>query len=761
LASEQAESWRAMETQTLETEISSAQASFDQRVSRLAQYRPFDDGGLGQRACLRDLTIVAAMENGGHFDSLADCREGFDVLWEYEVEIDEIRFVVDALVEEGEAVRKGGGFGLAASSMARLRKISQESLEIEAKAFDGWRTRLKEQWPKLSSEDFDLLCHDFPAWLGQVVARHGSEAALLVYTDNPRAHVLFDRIDAMGLDFLPTREGLVAEIRERAFQMFVREAGAEQRTYLARRLNIGFYLTVLTLDPTGGELIRKKVNGHRVYLDTNFLYAVLGMAKASEVYSAARLLELTQGMGFELAVTSWTVRELLTSMAKSRKDLERSALPRRELANLMLKGAGEKGFERAFWMHYRDKGTKPKDFFDRVSHIDALLKEHAIQKVNTSCGAIDSQQEAIGQQVVLYDRSMSSQDKEDLVVEHDVKHRLLIEQLRGDGNLSFTNARYWFLTQHARLMRYGSVDLQGEVVRLPFCVTTSAWAQAIRFLTPRTEDVDQMIVDLFSSPYVGYGTPVNPTVVDAVVSRIDEFADADIELGAEVLADNALVSKIGLAKTAEEASEQVKRALDVKGQDLRDQAESGAQRELEAARQLQDADELAAVAIANAERADNARKETERRLREAHAAHRETERALNERLESERQEWESHLEKALLATESEKSQRQNIKQRVNALEEKERLRAKRLRFLVSAVIVMATGIAAVLVVAIGIVGGAWPITGVVVASVALVWFALILSRGRERARAAILTSCCIVGGVMALYAAVAAVLGHG
>src|ERR1039458_3148907 len=114
----------------------------------------------------------------------------------------------------------------------------------------------------------------------------------------------------------------------------------------------------------------------------------------------------------------------------------------------MLKGTGEKGFERAFWTHYRDKGTKPKDFFDRVSHVDALLKEHMIHKVDTSCDVIDAQQVAIGHQVVLYDRSMSSQDKEDVVVEHDVRHRLLIERLRGDGDLRFTTARYWCITHN-------------------------------------------------------------------------------------------------------------------------------------------------------------------------------------------------------------------------------------------------------------------------------------------------------------------------
>jgi hypothetical protein len=426
----------------------------------------------------------------------------------------------------------------------------------------------------------------------------------------------------------------------------------------------------------------------------------------------------------------------------------------------MLKGTGEKGFERAFWTHYRDKGTKPKDFFDRVSHVDALLKEHMIHKVDTSCDVIDAQQVAIGHQVVLYDRSMSSQDKEDVVVEHDVRHRLLIERLRGDGDLRFTTARYWFLTQHARLMRYGSVDLQGDVVRLPFCVTASAWAQAIRFLTPRTQDVGQMIVDLFSSPYVGYGAPVNPAAVDAVVSRIDEFAEADAELGAEVLADSALVNDIGLSKTADDASERVKLALDKKAQELREQTEASAHREQEAVRQRQEAETLAASAAADAESASHARAETERVLREEQDAHRETERTLQERLKSEDEASDARLEEAVTATEDERKLRQDVERRVDEFE-KEQGRTKLMIRLLSASMIVATGATAVLVVAIGTVGGVWPITGVAVLSAAIVWLALTLTLGRDQAKAAILASCGIVAGVMAVYAAVSAVLGQG
>jgi hypothetical protein len=55
---------------------------------------------------------------GQGFDSLAGCATGITPLRGLEVEIDELRDVVDHLVEDGRAVRKGATATLAAEVLA-------------------------------------------------------------------------------------------------------------------------------------------------------------------------------------------------------------------------------------------------------------------------------------------------------------------------------------------------------------------------------------------------------------------------------------------------------------------------------------------------------------------------------------------------------------------------------------------------------------------------------------------------------------------
>src|SRR4051794_15719705 len=50
-------------------------------VRRLAQYRPFERGGLDLRAVLEDLVLVVATINDGTVESVLGCREDFLDLW--------------------------------------------------------------------------------------------------------------------------------------------------------------------------------------------------------------------------------------------------------------------------------------------------------------------------------------------------------------------------------------------------------------------------------------------------------------------------------------------------------------------------------------------------------------------------------------------------------------------------------------------------------------------------------------------------------
>jgi predicted nucleic acid-binding protein len=607
--------------------------TFDERVSRLAQYRPFDHDGAGLHNALQGLIYSAAAIEGGEFKSFADCREALRVLWDLDFDIEEIKNVADALEEEDLCKRTRAGFVLSQAVLEDLEKTAEDARANEAQAFEDWETLVRSLGAPLGPEDFSNLRKDLDQWLGRIVSRHGVEAALLLYPEDERAWRLIAEIEDLGLHFLPQRSGALGEVREEALRGFIRSPSQAQRVYLANRLNAAFELTVLTLDPGAAHLVKQQFTGHRVYLDTNFLYALLGYSPAEESLAAHRLVALTKELGFELAVTPWTVDELRTSLRSSQHHLEGMRLPSQKYADLMIKAASEKGFDRAFWVAYRDSNISTQDFFDRAAHFEHDLEKLGIEVTKEGCERVDKKSELIQKYVVLLDHIRGPQWRETVVLEHDAKHRILIEQLRGDGHHEFSNGRYWFLTQDTRLPFFArSMPEAGETApNLSFCMLSSAWAQIMRAFTPRTSDWEKMVVDLLASPYVGWSRGLDSSSVAAVVGRIDQYEGDGVEFAWQVLADTAKMTQVSALKadgaTSEEVAEYIDGAFIEKATEAQERAGEAEAHAQDAAKQALEAQEAGRAERERAEQLQ-ADRDHERRRREETESDLERERCL-------------------------------------------------------------------------------------------------------------------------------------
>ena len=183
-------------------------------VRRLAQYRPFENGGLDLRAVLSDLLLAAAAINDGNFSSILDCRQGFIDLWGIEVEVDELRPVLDALIKQGRMVRSGKVYHLTADALAVLRRRAREFDEIEARAFREWELLVRRMRPSVSDEDIELIRADLRDWLHEIILRHGAEATLMLYPEEERAREFFDAVDAHGFEQLPPRDAELSATEE-------------------------------------------------------------------------------------------------------------------------------------------------------------------------------------------------------------------------------------------------------------------------------------------------------------------------------------------------------------------------------------------------------------------------------------------------------------------------------------------------------------------------------------------------------------------
>jgi len=146
-------------------------------VRRLAQYRPFERGGLDLCAVLHDLVLAVAALEGGELSSLFECRKAFADCWGLEVEIEELKPIVDALVESGQAERRGKSIRLSVDLIVTLEQRATEWQDTEAHALQDWELDVLRIQPDLSTEELEDLRSDLRDWLHQIIGRHGADAA--------------------------------------------------------------------------------------------------------------------------------------------------------------------------------------------------------------------------------------------------------------------------------------------------------------------------------------------------------------------------------------------------------------------------------------------------------------------------------------------------------------------------------------------------------------------------------------------------------
>jgi hypothetical protein len=202
----------------------------------------------------------------------------------------------------------------------------------------------------------------------------------------------------------------------------------------------------------------------------------------------------------------------------------------------------------------------------------------------------------VGEETAILVRALGDKWRHPDLITHDVKHRLLIKRLRGDGNRTFANAGYWFLTHDRVLPRYDSraekASVKGQP-RLPFCVSAGAWFQVVEAFRPKTSDFAQTLADVIASPYIHPRTSITKESAQAVVARVALYEGGSPELAARVFMNSAAMSEIERKKEPEEQAAAIDDAIVAAAKTVQEEARLARE---EAVRESERAAALAAQA---------------------------------------------------------------------------------------------------------------------------------------------------------------------
>jgi hypothetical protein len=516
---------------------------FRRSVTRLAPYLVFSiaephRGESNSESVRREFVLAAAHENGGSLDSCTHCCGVCKDKWGITLAPQEVSAAVQQLVTEGKVTTAGvTRIALTESCSQELAERIRSANEVEALALGEWESKLKQSAPSLGRDQIAELREDLITWIQQIIVERGVEAAVVLYPEQEHYKLRLDEIKALGFSTLPQRDAHVTLMRPEVLQGFLEGMTTIQRRYFDNLMTTAYLMSVFTLEPAALDEVRKLTKGQRLYIDTNVVYALVKLHGRTAYERTVHMLNQSRKVGYEICVTPWTVMEMQRSVEAARHKLGRKESLHATSARTANGGAseGHEVFLEAFRRMQRDAGRITlKDFFALYEQVEELLAAEEVMVVADGCQEIDEDESRIDKQIELLKQARHGDDKPRSVLEHDAKHRLLVEKHRGDGLRRPSNLQCALITNDRGLVRYAAHKRLGE---LPFAFSFAEWTVRVERLIPRTANYGKTMADIFGSQalYI-HGLVSQATIIDAI-SQIHFQEKYTASLGVRMLMD--------------------------------------------------------------------------------------------------------------------------------------------------------------------------------------------------------------------------------
>lgn len=425
----------------------------------------------------------------------------------------------------------------------------QERLQaVRREWFDEVRLR-----HSLADDQLQELWNAIERFTAQMMNTYGAEAAAFLYQGGDAVDDAHQRFaDVIG-QRMPQLADYVAPallpVAQSEIQKFFSATSAARVEYLTHCLRGAFMFHLLSIDPTASELIRSNVADKTFYLDTNFVYRLLGFGGPTRAYGPQAVVSMAKALNCHLWIAEETVHEFLRKLRSEVNQLRQHPIQQTAYRRLIADHPGDDyNFMQAFYREFLDGKISGYDQFQRkYENVEAILADYGI-KIDHDAELTEEEAKSdafLDLQSAF--NSWTSQDRHPDSVTHDAYMLQLIRSKRGRRDKRAGSIQVWLLTYDRGLTAFSVHKADGE--QLPVCLLGDDWLQIARPFLPRTGDYDQSFLALLRNPV----TFEDPTVVPldhmvTALERLDQMQELPAAVIAGMVTDSAMLNRIRLAK---------------------------------------------------------------------------------------------------------------------------------------------------------------------------------------------------------------------
>lgn len=535
-------------------------------LTALVHHIELDKAGWLDKAAKSLVTFAVWLNgNGLALDGVCDfLRDDLHI----DLDQDRMRRLIAEMCEADDLIEcHTGVYKIPECKIGEYQEQIENGQEVDNKARAAFNDALQHFCPSFSPDD---------AWSRFL------DALLLPLVQELGAR-LYELIAGVRVDVAATSSfrgflnGLPADVQPAMREVvigFLSPGNPHVRSYVLRHLNAYFFLQSSSLSEEAVDsLVRatKKRPTFKLFLDTNFIFSVLGIHENPSNEAAQALLDLVarahRGVEIILYVLPPTLDEARRVLATHR-DMLRDLHLTRNLAD----GALETGLTGVFRKyaeecHSQGLSVSAEAYFDPyVNDLMSVLHSRGIRLYNDDVDSYGTRQDVIDD---ILDQQERQKTRPRPKTYADLRHDMVVWHFTHDRrpkNLeSPLGAQYWVVTVDYGFLRFDAYKRKGESRDIPICLHPAALVQMLQLWVPRNEECDKAVLGTMRLPFLFQA--FDPEAERATVAilrtltRFENSSDLTPDTVHRLLMNKALRQRMQSASDVQEQIELVREAL--------------------------------------------------------------------------------------------------------------------------------------------------------------------------------------------------------
>ncbi len=515
---------------------------------------------------------------------------------------------------EGECIlfrTEAGGLALQTSVAEEKKQRIEAARDLEQRVKAEWIAEFTGSVGGLSGE---VAWRVIRAYLEKVFRQHGLRAVAML---DPRVDIPSEDMrsvsDLVSEAAAQHVSGSAQGVARQAVTQFMATLGDHPKRvqYVAQLGDASFTFFTLLRDPRIADIFRENLSPLTIFLDTNFLFAVIGLDRTLPYTGLVQAVR-KHSFPFKLRYHKATLRELDETVVRYAERLSR-----RRWVSSVSKAASAYaqigGIEVTYHTANAGAPVSAADYFRPYRHVDVLLTDQGVEVFNADTPGWEDERQELCQRYVDY-LACRGREKHHEVVEHDMRLLYAVRHMRTD-NSSSLEAGALLVTWDHHLYRFDWRDSTSQGV-LPCTVMPDMLMQVLRPYVPADADFERAFAETFALPEFRVVDSASAKACSRMLSLLNAYKDIPEETVVRLLSNDLLLDTLQEVRDDDEFKAEVESALVADNRELLEER-AALTRGLE--QEKAERKELAAKQAEEAKRQEEERKRLQKQLKGSEA----------------------------------------------------------------------------------------------------------------------------------------------